>query len=612
MLKKLLVLILSLVLSASVLLAAEGLSRRQWQRQLLSRPPVYQADPILGFRLKDNYQGIHQALGTNQPITITTTSQGFRDHQIYTYAKPANTFRILVLGDSFVEGDEVNLPQIFTKQLERQLNLRQNGVTFEVINAGWRGSSTLQQYLWLKNEGLKFNPDLIILNFSIGNDITEADLFDIQFDAQGLAEKLTLKNTYVDSQGFLQSTHSGLCDQSYFCRLYLRPLRQRPQSDFSKPLWQLTQAHLLAIRDLAQTHGSRFMLTITPAIKPDLFTHQQLIDFATSSDIAFVDLWPQFSQRADRQLYFKADPHWTAAGHELASQVIADTVYPPASFLVAGHAYGSPSGINLGLYPKFLSRLQQSLISETKFLVLTGDIIRDIRHPESWQQVQHELDQLGLTSYFVTGNHGYDRFSRDLFTEKYGNTYYNFDYQDNRFIILDTQKQAYSVSPDQVEFLSQSLRGNFRRVFIFWHELLWNSRQEYSYISANTNSRYSNVSLRQSNFWDQVYPLLQRHSDKQIFVFAGDLGGRPDSIPAFYQNLGHITLIASGMGAIQDENYLQVSLNQDQVKFELIPLNLTNTLRPLEYYTPQHLSPKITDFIYDALGLFRNLLRRPN
>src|SRR3989344_2658597 len=439
MLKKLLVLVLSLVLSASVLLAAEGLSRRQWQRQLLSRPPVYKADPILGFRLKSNYRGVHQALGTNQPITINTTSQGFRDHQIYTYAKPANTFRILVLGDSFVEGDEVNLPQIFTKQLEQKLNLRQNGLTFEVINAGWRGSSTLQHYLWLKTEGIKFNPDLVILNFYTGNDISEASLFNIEFDDGGLAQRLTLKDTYVDPDGFLKPLRTGWCDQSYLCRVYLRPIRDRftvSRAVFPQKSWQLTQTHLLAIRDLAQTHGSQFMLTITPAIKPDLFTHQQVIDFATAADLNFVDLWPQFSQRRDRKLYFKADPHWTAAGHKLASQVIADAVYPPVSFLVAGHAYGSPSGTNLGLYPKFLSHLQRFPNPGIKFLVLTGDIIRDIRRPESWQQVQNELDQLGLTSYFVTGNHGYDRFSRDLFTEKYGNTYYNFDYKDNRFIIL--------------------------------------------------------------------------------------------------------------------------------------------------------------------------------
>ena len=278
MFKKLLALSLSLILSAVLLLGAEVLAYRQWERQLLSRPPIYQTDPILGFRLKSNYRGIHQALGSHQPITIITTNQGFCDNQAYSLVKPPKTFRILVLGNSFVQGAEIPLSQTLVKQLQHQLNSQSAGLNFEVINAGWCGSSTLQHYLWLKTEGFALNPDLVILSFYAGNDINEASLFNINFDDQGLAQRLTLKDTYVDT------------------------------ADFPEPLWQLTQSHLLAIKDLTQAHGSKFLLSLTPAAQPDIHLHQKLVDFAASSNLAFVDLLPQFRQHQADKLYFSMIP----------------------------------------------------------------------------------------------------------------------------------------------------------------------------------------------------------------------------------------------------------------------------------------------------------------
>ena len=78
---------------------------------------------------------------------------------------------------------------------------------------------------------------------------------------------------------------------------------------------------------------------------------------------------------------------------------------------------------------------------------------------------------------------------------------------------------------------------------------------------------------------------MDKHNDKNIFIIGGDVGS---IIPAVYDKLGHITLLASGMGQIRDENYLVVSINNSDIKLNLIPWNENNNLKKIETYTPEY------------------------
>lgn len=73
--------------------------------------------------------------------------------------------RILVLGDSYVQGHGVSKENTFVEILEEKLN--EDFGKFEVINAGVFGYSPLVEYLYLKKEGLKFEPELVILALSL-------------------------------------------------------------------------------------------------------------------------------------------------------------------------------------------------------------------------------------------------------------------------------------------------------------------------------------------------------------------------------------------------------------------------------------------------------------
>ena len=102
---------------------------------------------------------------------IRTNRDGFRgnDHG----AKRASTVRILVLGDSFTLGAEVDEGETYLSVLESLLNDRADTVHYEAINLGVRAYGTHQEILTLLQKGLNYEPDVEVLQFYTGNDLYE-------------------------------------------------------------------------------------------------------------------------------------------------------------------------------------------------------------------------------------------------------------------------------------------------------------------------------------------------------------------------------------------------------------------------------------------------------
>ena len=103
-------------------------------------------------------------------IWFKINGQGMRADRDYSYRKPSNIKRIVSLGDSYTVGYEVAGDKTFSSVLERQLN--RHGYQVEVLNAGVSGHSTAEEYLYLKRELLKYDPDLVLVGF-YGNDLVD-------------------------------------------------------------------------------------------------------------------------------------------------------------------------------------------------------------------------------------------------------------------------------------------------------------------------------------------------------------------------------------------------------------------------------------------------------
>lgn len=253
-------------------------------------------------------------------------------------------------------------------------------------------------------------------------------------------------------------------------------------------------------------------------------------------------------------------------------------------FAIAGHGYGAHAGSNQGLHTPFLNALDR-VPNRHEFLILTGDIVRNSL-PNSWAAVETELSSRNIESYYVRGNHDRGQPADTVFAVKHGDNYYSFSSDSVLFIALNSGQYNANVAPAEIDFLNttlQNLASQAKHIVVMFHFLLWNGDIKYKDISSNLGSQYSYLKST-ANYWDDIHPILNSYVNHDIYVVAGDLGGRSFSIPAYYEDLGHVKLIASGMGEINDENYLEWTLVNGNMQIDVIPLDSTLQTKPIEDY----------------------------
>lgn len=228
---------------------------------------------------------------------FVTNSRGFRSTREFTYAKPANTLRVLSLGDSHTQGYEVHQDLTFSAVLERYL--KNHKINAEAINTGVSGFSTAEELVLLENEGVKYNPDVVVLGFFANDfeDNLKAGLFGL--DAQNrLVEKKYEHVPGVGVQNFIYAIPGvpWLSENSYFYSLlfnnvwnYFKQLlaeSARKQADpkeqastaafeyavptgapISESQIALTAALIERMHRLCEDRGIRFILVDIPTVK---------------------------------------------------------------------------------------------------------------------------------------------------------------------------------------------------------------------------------------------------------------------------------------------------------------------------------------------------------
>lgn len=119
-----------------------------WRRAHMTADNLREPDPVLWWRPKN---------------TSPYNKQGFKG-PLAEIPKPANTFRILVYGDSNTEGiPEDSWParlQLVLNEFEKQSHLK-----YEVLNAGVAGYTSHQGFIRFQQEVEKFAPDMVLVAF---------------------------------------------------------------------------------------------------------------------------------------------------------------------------------------------------------------------------------------------------------------------------------------------------------------------------------------------------------------------------------------------------------------------------------------------------------------
>jgi hypothetical protein len=285
-------------------------------------------------------------------------SHGFRDYE-RTYQKPANTFRILVFGDSYVEALQVPLADTFPAVLEKRLNEHASSMRFEVLSLGQSGFGTADEYMRYLNFGVEYSPDLVLLAFLTANDIhdnskflnRETVAFYFVFDEhRNLVLDRSIMDEYQNSLSLPKRLFQKIKQHSYVAnliseRLFLFRLQLRDRyfdahflgnakaaehaqldefsdlniylSDLS-PHWrdafEVTKGVILKFRESVEERGTRFILvTLSNAEqvhpqKADRLNKQygvsfdydqpdrMLDEFARQKGITFLKLMPRFRE----------------------------------------------------------------------------------------------------------------------------------------------------------------------------------------------------------------------------------------------------------------------------------------------------------------------------
>lgn len=108
----------------------------------------------------------NRGMETRENISrVTYNSFGLRNTYDPVVPKPSNVYRILLLGDSFTDGLEVGDDEVISAVLEKDLqnSLKDRTIKIEVLNAGISGFSYGQMAMYLEMEGIKLQPDLIVI-----------------------------------------------------------------------------------------------------------------------------------------------------------------------------------------------------------------------------------------------------------------------------------------------------------------------------------------------------------------------------------------------------------------------------------------------------------------
>ena len=268
--------------------------------------------------------------GADNIIDHTLNSVGWRDDE-HTLKKPAGTFRILGLGDSYLFGQGVKPNDRCLDGLPTRLKSHWPKTRFETINAGQPGFNTVQELNSLKRCGWNYDPDLVILHF-VPNDI-EADIYTNKPKVEFFTEYTT---------GFLGT--DWLSQHSEICALARRKIwgkikgrayiRESIDSFVSQPeKWESSRGAMAEIANQCRQHDVGFLVVVFPFFinldgdYPFQPIHDRVKQFCAESKIPCLDLRDNFRRYSGPELWVHpVDQHPNETAHRLAADAIADFI----------------------------------------------------------------------------------------------------------------------------------------------------------------------------------------------------------------------------------------------------------------------------------------------
>ena len=326
--RRLLTTTVAILACGAVLLLGEvaaRILRPEWQPGSEERVKFWRYDERLGWAHRPGQHGLFRHI--DFCVRVDINSAGLRDTE---YPRERNDKRrMLVLGDSFGWGYGVEHDERFSEILEAA------HPDWEIVNASVSGYGTDQEYLYLRDQGLSYHPDVVLLLF------TRGDLDDNSKSRQHWYNKpqfvvgdsgLELRNVPVPAATLRQVVGRFALGRTYLGRgLYgllehrvslLSGWSPRPTggggSSGAHDPYSVTRRLIAAVDELAASHGARLVVVSVPM---GGLERKVLEDTCASCEIPYLALDAAFEdvRTATR---FQHNQHWNAEGHAIAARAI--------------------------------------------------------------------------------------------------------------------------------------------------------------------------------------------------------------------------------------------------------------------------------------------------
>lgn len=244
-------------------------------------------------------------------------SLGFRDYE-FSLEKPQNTIRIAAIGDSYTFGKGVALEYTYPKLLQRKLGNTDRKV--EVLNFGVYGYNTIQEYWMIKEKALAFNPDMIIILYTLNDP----------------APAITLKESNQNKIKLFLTEH--IYTYRFLARAYwvYKSKSSGRIGEFEYALhnqssqgWKDTINAFRLISEISKQNN----ITILLFIQPDLYSlgnypfadlNYQVMHSAEQEGLKAFDLLPYFKNIDEKTLWIDRfeDRHPNEKGHEIIANAM--------------------------------------------------------------------------------------------------------------------------------------------------------------------------------------------------------------------------------------------------------------------------------------------------
>lgn len=347
-------------------------------------------DPVIGKRYVRDFDDEVFVPESGRIVHLRFNRDGFRGPD-RPYEKPAGTRRIAVIGDSMTVAVATAEERTMVVELERLLAAAFPTEPWEVLNFGVSSASTGQELVLYRKLVWRYQPDIVLLAFFVGNDLTDnsrrltsARRIYFDLDDKGGVRQLPYLAAASSLSGWLNQ-HSRLYVWYRIFRTRsrerVREMRGRSASRFlifntadNEDLdhaWELTRRLLAEFRNQVSDRGSQLAVAVIPSgpqIYDDLWAEvlsaagrdaavfdrdhpeHTLGDICRELEVPCATMTDDIREAAEtgpesldeRLFYDQGRAHFTDAGNRLAAEVLFDLLVGEMGN-DTGRAAGSPS-----------------------------------------------------------------------------------------------------------------------------------------------------------------------------------------------------------------------------------------------------------------------------